>query len=168
VASRRERPTIRLLFDELLPPGVARALNELGFRTSHVGHEGHGQPPRGFDDATVLDHAAATRQVVVTFNHDMIMLCAERRQPVVWLDPRGRQFRHDELAAAAFAGIATWHRLLASHDEPVCVRVLRTKVEAVSLARAATLAENRMRTLRARARRRRAAAEVPGQLRTDR
>lgn len=166
MAPRRERPDIRLLFDELLPPGVARALHELGFNTSHVGHLTHSQPPRGSDDATVLEHAAATNQVVVTSNHDMIMLCAERAAPVVWLDPYGRQFRHDELALVAFKGIAEWHRLLSSHSTPVCVRVLRTKVEALPLTRASTLAAQRMRNLQARKRKRvRATKDTPGQLR---
>lgn len=157
---------MRLLFDELLPPGVARALHELGFSTSHVGHDGHGQPPRGSDDPTVLAHAAATNQVVVTYNHDMIVLCAERRQPVVWLDPRGRQFRHDELAVVAFSGIEAWQRLLRAHREAVCVRVLRTKVEAISLDRAAAIAARRMRSLRAREHRRRSRPEIGGQLAT--
>jgi predicted nuclease of predicted toxin-antitoxin system len=161
----RQRPQVRLLFDELLPPGVARALRELGFRTSHVGHEADRQPPRGSDDVRVLEHAVATNQVVVTYNHDMIMLCAEREQPVVWIDPRGRQFRHDELVVVAFSGIAEWQRLLAEQPRPVCVRVMRTKVEVVPLERARSLAAQRMRGLGVRARRRgRTRAEVDGQL----
>lgn len=160
----RERPRLRLLFDELLPASVARALHELGFRTSHVGNLDHGQPPRGSDDAFVLDHAVRTSQVVVS-NHDMIMLCAERAQSVVWIDPRGRQFRHDELAAVAFAGIAEWHRRLAEAPTAVCVRVMRTKVETLPLDRAHALAGTRMRTLAARTRRRvRRVAEADGQL----
>lgn len=151
----RERPPLRLLFDELLPWRVARALNELGFRTSHVGHEGHGQPPRGSTDEAVLAHATKTNQIVVTSNHDLIMLCAERGESVVWIDPRGQQFRHDELAAVAFAGIATWHRLLQAQSEAACVRVLRTKVEVLPLDRASQVAAARMRALRKRVRQRR-------------
>jgi predicted nuclease of predicted toxin-antitoxin system len=162
VAGRRDRPRIRLLFDELLPWRVARALNELGFRTSHVGHDDHGQPPRGSTDEAVLEHAAATRQVVVTSNHDMVMLCAERGQPVVWIDPYGRQFRHDELAVAAFRGIAEWQRLLEARDEAACVHVLRTKVEVLPLPQASDLAARRMRALRARRRRTRPRREAQG------
>lgn len=152
--AKRERPRIRLLFDELLPASVARALNELGFRTSHVGDERHQQPPRGSSDERVLDHASATNQIVVTSNHDMIMLCAERQQSVVWIDPRGRQFRHDELALVAFQGVVAWHRLLDEQAAPACVRVLRTKVEVLPLEKAAALAAGRMRELRTRRRRR--------------
>jgi predicted nuclease of predicted toxin-antitoxin system len=155
------------LFDELLRPGVARALNELGFHTSHVGHEGHRQPPRASEDETVLAHAIATNQIVVTCNHDMIMLCAERGQSVIWIDPRGRQFRHDELVVLAFNGIARWHRLLAETEASICVRVLRTKVEAIPLDRASALVAGRMRALRARGRRRRSVGtQVAGQLAT--
>jgi predicted nuclease of predicted toxin-antitoxin system len=165
VASARARPPLRLLFDELLPPRVARALNELGYRTSHVGHAEHGQPPRASDDATILAHAMATNQIVVTYNHDMIMLCAERAQSVVWIDPRGKQFRHDELVVVAFTGIALWHRLLADSRTPICIRVMRTKTEAMSLERANALAARRMHALRLRGARRRAPrSQVPGQL----
>jgi predicted nuclease of predicted toxin-antitoxin system len=143
-----------LLFDELLPPQVAVALNVLGFRTSHVGNVDHKQPPRGSSDAEVLKHAMATGQVVVTSNHDMIILCAERGQPVVWIDPRGRQFRHDQLAFVAFGGIANWHRALSAADSAICIRVLRTKFESISLDRARALAERRMRVLRTRQRHR--------------
>lgn len=161
----RRRPPLRLLFDELLPPAVARALHELGFRTSHVGHAEHRQPPRGSDDDTVLRHAVASGQIIVTSNHDMILLCVERNQSVVWIDPRGRQFRLDELAVLAFGGIHRWHSMLKAESEPVCLRVMRTKVEVLPLARAAALAERRMRRLQSRAKRRvRARTEVPGQM----
>ena len=150
VASRRERPRLRLLFDELLPFRVARALNELGFRASYVGNQDHGQPRRGSSDKDVLRHAMSTGQIVVTSNHDMIILCHEQEQSVIWIDPHGRQYRHDELAASAFAGIAQWERLLSEATDPVCVRVLRTKVEIMPLARAASLSERRMRQIGAR------------------
>lgn len=152
--SARPRPTIRLLFDELLPWRVATALDVLGFHTSHVGDETHGAPPRGSSDEVVLAHARRTNQVVVTSNHDMIMLCAELHESVVWLDPRGRQFQSDETALVAFRGIAEWQRRLDGAEQPVCVRVLRTKVETLALQRAADLAAQRLRALRARRARR--------------
>ena len=162
---RRERPSQRFLFDELLPWRVARALHELGFNTSHVGHEGHGAPSRGSSDEAVLEHAVKTNQVVVTSNHDMIMLCAERGQSVVWLDPRGRQLRHDETVVLAFSGLAEWARLLHEAEGPSCVRVLRTKAEVLTLERASVLAKRRMMALRARRPRPpRPAQQVDGQL----
>lgn len=165
MAARRERPSQRFLFDELLPWRVARALHELGFNTSHVGHEGHGAPSRGSSDATVLRHAVETNQVVVTSNHDMIILCAEQGQSVVWLDPRGRQLRHDETVVLAFSGLAEWARLLQAADGSSCVRVLRTKAEVLTLGRASLLAKRRMRSLRARrARPPRPGQQVDGQL----
>ena len=54
---------------------------------------------------------------------------------MVWIDPRGRQFKVDDLALVAFKGIAQWEKLLESSIEPMCVRVLRTKVEALTLDR---------------------------------
>ena len=112
------RPRVRLMFDELLPYRAALALRELQFRTSHVGHKGDRQPDRGSDDEKILRHAMRTKQVVVTSNHDMIMLCNELQQPVGWIDPRGRQYRADELAMLALGGIAEWERLLARPKGP--------------------------------------------------
>ena len=146
------RPVIRLLFDELLSWRVARALRELGYRASHVGHEGDGAPARGSSDADVLDHARKTNQVVVTSNHDMIMLCAEENESVIWIDPRGRQFRTTEFVPLVFTRVEEWERLLTEAGEPVCIHVLRTKSEVLSLERARHLVVQRMRRLRARKR----------------
>jgi len=168
VSSRRDRPATRFLFDELLPWRVASALEVLGFRTSHVGHSTHGAPAKGSSDEDVLAYAAKTNQVVVTSNHDMIMLCAEKEQAVVWLDPRGRQLRHDETVVLAFLGMASWSEMLESAGAPSCVRVLRSKAELISLKRARELAKRRLVALRRRrASPRRSRAELPGQLTSD-
>jgi predicted nuclease of predicted toxin-antitoxin system len=146
---------------------VAEALLTLGFNTSFVGREEHGQPKRRSSDGTILAHAMKTNQIVVTWNHDFILLCAEAGATVIWIDPRGRQILHDELAVMAIRGIGPWQRLLDEQDGPVCLRVLRTKAEVLSLERAATLVRRRMRGLRskpgARSRRR---AQVDGQIAT--
>jgi hypothetical protein len=89
----------------------------------------------------------------VTSNHDLIILCREGNQSVVWIDPRGRQYRHDELALLAFKGIVEWERRLRASTRPACVRVLRTRVDVVSLDRAAQVATGRMRAIAARRRR---------------
>lgn len=131
---------------------MARALRELGIRASHVGHEEDKAPPRGSSDDVVLDHARRTNQVVVTSNHDMILLCAEQNEAVVWIDPRGRQFKRTELVPLVFTSVERWQQLLADADGPVCVRVLRTKVEVLDLERARYLVVQRMRVLQARTR----------------
>lgn len=145
-------PRVRLLFDELLPQVVARALRELGFRVSHVGNVDDGSPAYGASDEEVLAHARQTNQVIVTSNHDMIVLCAEQVASVVWTDPRGRQFRRAELVVVAFGGIERWEQALSDASAPLCIRVLRTKTEVLSLERAAELAARRMRRLRSRQR----------------
>ncbi len=70
---------------------MASALRELGYNVSYVGHEKDGAPPRGSSDQTIIDYARSTNQVVVTSNHDMILLCLEEPRPVIWLDPHGSQ-----------------------------------------------------------------------------
>lgn len=163
--SKRNRPTLRLLFDELLPWRVAEALHVLGFNTSYVNNAAHNQPRKGSSDAEILAHAMKTGQVIVTSNHDMIMICAQQQQSVIWIDSRGRQYRRDELAALAFSGIRDWQAGLASATGPMCLRVLRTKIELLPLDRAGRLAERRMKSLRRKqAARRRPPAQSPGQL----
>lgn len=102
------RPRIRLLFDEDQPPVVARALRELSFNTSHVGSDRDGTPAKGSTDPIVLGHAKSTGQVVVTSNHDMILLCVEQGESVVWIDPRGKQYRRSEMVVLCFRGIEDW------------------------------------------------------------
>ena len=127
-------------------------MRELGIRASHVGHEADAAPPRGSSDAVVLDHARKTNQVIVTSNHDMIMLCAEEDESVIWIDPRGRQLRRTEFVPLVFGRVEEWQEMLAEARDPVCVRTLRTKTEAISVDRARHLAEQRMRRLQARER----------------
>ena len=131
---------------------MARALRELGFNTSHVGNQVDQSPLRGSLDEEVLAHAKQHGQTVVTSNHDMILLCHEQSESVVWIDPRGRQFTVDDLALVAFKGIADWERRLNSASGPVCVKVLRTKVETMDLDRAAELARQRIRRITAKKR----------------
>jgi hypothetical protein len=100
----------------------------------------------------VLAHARKTNQVIVTSNHDMIMLCAEEEESVIWIDPRGRQFRTVEFVPLVFQRVEEWQALLASADVPVCVHVLRTKTEVLDLNRARHLVTQRMRRLQARKR----------------
>jgi predicted nuclease of predicted toxin-antitoxin system len=141
-----------MLFDEQLPPVVPEALRVLGYNASWVGNS-DGAPARGASDEDVLGHTKRTGQVVVTSNHDMILLCAEQAESVIWLDPRGRQFKRDEMVVLVFRTAAEWESLLAAATEPMCVRALRTKTEVLSLERAAHLVQQRMRRIAARKRR---------------
>ncbi|MDZ4827498.1 MAG: DUF5615 family PIN-like protein [Actinomycetota bacterium] len=104
--AKRQRPDIRLPYDELLPWRVAESLRALEYRVSYVGNDQ--QPPRGSTDEDVLDPARKPNQVVVTSNHDMIMLCAEVGESGIWLDPRGRQLRREEHVVLAFTNIVEW------------------------------------------------------------
>lgn len=151
---RVARTTIRLFFDELLPHRVAKALRVLGFNVGHVGSGENGAPERSSGDDVVLAHAKSTNQVIVTYNHDMILLCAEEGESVIWIDPRGRQFRRTELVVLAFTGIERWEELLRLTREPACVHVLRTKIEVMRLERAAHLSRQRIKRLQARERKR--------------
>jgi hypothetical protein len=100
----------------------------------------------------VLEHARRTNQIVVTSNHDMIVLCADEEAPVIWIDPRGRQFRRAEFVALVFGRIDEWQRMLADADGPVCLHIMRTKTEVLTLGRARHLVVQRMSRLRARKR----------------
>lgn len=143
---------------------MARALRELDINASHVGHDGDEAPARGSSDADVLSHAKRTNQVIVTSNHDMVLLCATEAEPVIWIDPRGRQFRLPAMVALVFGRVEEWQNLLAEEAEPVCLRVLRTKTEVLGLEEASRLVVQRMRRLQAR---KRAASKGAGRSGSD-
>lgn len=82
----------------------------------------------------------------------MILLCAEENESVIWIDPRGRQFKRTEFVPLVFNRVEDWQALLANATEPICVHVLRTKTEVLTLDRARHLVVQRMRRLQARKR----------------
>jgi predicted nuclease of predicted toxin-antitoxin system len=138
---------LRLLFDAELSWRVAAALRFLGVDASHVGHADSGAPSGNPSDDELLRHAERAGQVVVTASGDMVLLCAERELPLVWLDPHGRPFTDAELVPVVFGQVEAWERLLADAGGPVCVQVLRTATEAIPLERARHLVLDRMRRL---------------------
>lgn len=87
----------------------------------------------------------------MTSNHDVILLRAEENESVIWVDPRGRQFKRTEFVprVRASRGVAGAARCC---FRTVCVRALRTKTKVLTLDRARYLVVQRMRRLRARGR----------------
>lgn len=155
------RPSTRLLFDELASPRVARALAQLGFRVTHVGAPE--QPPLGSEDATILTAAKATNQVVVTNNHDMIALCADEGESVIWLDPRDKDMTLQAQTRMCLDQIADWDRELRNAGAPICVQVFKRSYRVISLSTARRLAIERGKR-RAREYRRRIVEQEPGGL----
>nr|WP_268234467.1 DUF5615 family PIN-like protein [Egicoccus halophilus] len=146
-----------MLFDEQASPLVAKALAALKLRVSHVGAEG--QPVRGSDDETVLRQAQATNQVIVTQNHDMLVLCADESAPVVWLDPRDKDLRREAMVVLCFSQINAWQHLLDDADGPVCIVARKTSCEAIPLEVARRRALERGKRRRREMRRQRPAAD---------
>lgn len=167
-APPRRRPAIRLLFDENLPWRVAAALFQLGFRSTFVGSQEHENVPgRGSSDEVVLDFAKKTNQVVVTSNHDMVLMSAERQQSVIWIDPRGRQLRFEDHVLLVFRQISDWDQWFRDADGPVCLRAMRTKTETLSLDEASKKAHQRMRRISAAQRRKEPATPLGPLLNED-
>ena len=158
--------SLRLLFDENLPWRVASALWELGFHVSYVGDTGDASarpasPHRGSSDEVVLSHATRVNQTIVTSNLDMILLCVEHGQQVIWIDPRGRLFRREDMVLLVFKNINDWAQRL--NADAVCLRALRTKTHTLELGEAGRLARNRMSRIsqkRARSQQHRRQAEL--------
>ncbi len=149
--------SIRLIWDENLSPKVPRALRVLGLNTSHVGHKEDGSPDRGSSDSEIIDYSLKTNQIIVTSNHDMMLLCAEAGQRFVWLDPRGSQLNVIDQTLLVFRQIQKWESILGS-DETSCVRAMRTKCERIDPAEATRLAGQRMKAIH---KRRRARRQIP-------
>jgi predicted nuclease of predicted toxin-antitoxin system len=162
--AKRERPRVRLLWDENLSSLVPKALQVLGFRVTWVGSDAEGVPPKGSTDAEVAGFARRANQVIVTSNHDMMTLCDELGQRFVWLDPRGKKLPREAQVLLVFKQIAAWEKVL-SEQPGMCVHARRTSCKAIASAEAARLARNRMRELSRRSQRKRRAAriETPGQ-----
>lgn len=80
----------------------------------------------------------------------MILLCSEENESVIWIDPRGRQLKRAEFVPLVFGRVDEWQDLLTMAEEPVCIHVLRTKTEVLTLDRARHLVVQRMRRLQAR------------------
>lgn len=146
MSPRADRPTTRLLFDENLPWRVAAALRILEFPVSHIGDDSASppSPSRGSSDEAVLSHAENANQLIVTSNLDMILLCVEHGQSMIWIDPRGEHLRRAELVLIVFKGIDDWSERLAAADEPVCLRAMRTRTNTLTLEEAGRLARGRM------------------------
>ena len=143
------RPRIRLIWDEQLSHPVARALRDLGFNTTYVGAPDNGVPPKSSTDREVIAYALRTNQVIVTSNHDMMLICDESAQRFVWIDPRGRRLRREEQVMLCFGQIARWEEILASGT---CVHAMRSKAVPIESAEAARLAAQRFRAIRRRER----------------
>lgn len=160
----RPRTRLRILFDELASPKVAKALKALDLNIEWVG--GPGQPARGSDDEVVLDHAVRCNQVVLTSNHDFIVLCCDRGESFIWLDGRGTSLTLVETVVRCFGQIEAWDREITNRGRAVCVQSLKTKVNVLDLEAAKQLALSRNRTRRRRERRE-AKRQVAGQQSTD-
>jgi predicted nuclease of predicted toxin-antitoxin system len=83
------RPRLRLLIDENLSPRIARALHELGYNVEAV-HDADGLGVAS-PDGLILDVARRRNQVVVTINLDMVLICVEAQEPVIWVDPKRKK-----------------------------------------------------------------------------
>lgn len=159
-----KRPRIRLLWDELLSIRVAKALNALGFNVTWVGSDQYdGVPPKGSSDAAVIEFAQRTNQVIVTSNHDMMLLCNEAGQRFVWIDPRRRRLTAEEQVLLCFSQMQRWQEILES-DPGACVRALRTKAEAIESSEAARLAGQRFKAIQRKKRAVRNRATAPSAL----
>lgn len=145
---------------------VASALRELGYRASYVGNRDDRAPERGSTDEAILHHARATGQVVVTSNHDMILLCLEQNQSVIWVDPYGRKIPWERMVVLVFNAAPEWDRLLRASDGPICIRSLRSRNEALTKDEAIARVVKRMRNIAARKRRTKKAKPVGPLLRS--
>ena len=104
-------------------------------------------PQRGSSDEEVLEHAKRTNQIVVTSDLGMVILCAEAGQSVIWIDPRGRQFRRADMVFLVFKHIHDWEERLECADGPICLRAMRTTTNSLDLDEAARLARGRMKRI---------------------
>lgn len=143
---QRNRPRIRLIWDELLGVRVPHALRVLGFNVTWVGADDPGVPPKETKDPEIIAFAKRTNQVIVTSNHDMMTLCDESGQRFVWIDPYGRTLNGEAQVLLVFQQVAKWEQLLSDHPD-MCIIARRSGCKPIASNEAARLAYNRMRAL---------------------
>lgn len=122
------RPRLRLLIDENLSPRIARALHALGYHVEAV----HDAPNLGVAtaDQRILEVAKERNQVIVTVNLDMVLICVEAEESVIWVDPKRKKgLTYEEMVVRFFEGVPLWERLVAPG---VVVHALKTKDEVLS------------------------------------
>jgi hypothetical protein len=91
----------------------------------------------------VLASAKRLNQAVVTTNHDMIVLCLEEGESVIWLDPRDKDLTLAAQADMCFKQIGEWEQHLVSASETVCVVARKTRTEVMKPERAKRIAMER-------------------------
>ena len=144
------RSSLRLLFDESLPWTIASDLRKSGYEVSWVGRQDPGVPDRSAPDTDVLRYATEQRLVVVTSDRGLVLACIERCQSVIWICPYGRQSRkqlkRSEKRRLIVGEINRWAEIYAATSVPICIRVLATESQALSLKEAALLLRRQKRT----------------------
>lgn len=98
----------------------------------------------------VLEHARIANQIIVTTNHDMIVLCAEEGESVIWLTPRDKDISLEALTWMCFSQLHEWQRLLEDASGPICIMAQKTKCAPVPMDRAKHLALERGKRRRRR------------------
>lgn len=124
---------MRLLFDEQMSSSVAKALKCLGKAVNHVGEEG--QPARGSHDGPVARAAKKKRQVLVTFNFDMVLTACEVGTRFIWFDQRGNSPTRLETAYIFLRQWDAWESRL-SNPSVDCLKVGRGSIEELTVEQA--------------------------------
>lgn len=145
----RDSPSsLRFFFDENLSHRIPTELRHRGYDVSWVGDTQSGAPDRGTEDSEVLLFASETGRIIVTSDRGVVLICAQRRQSVIWFNPHGRrspQLRRREQAALIYNEINQWVRLYAESMPPVCIRVLKTGSKVLTLEEATVIAKKQTR-----------------------
>lgn len=151
----KPRTSPRLIFDEQLSKRVAAALKELGAPVTAVGLPG--APPKGTTDTRLIEWSVQQHRLIVTDNHDLMMIAPGLGGRFIWLDPRGKKYSLLETVHVVFRQLEAWTKLAELHPD-LCIRAGRTSCEAIEAPEAARLAGQRYANrLRKRNRSKRAA-----------
>lgn len=145
-----------LLFDESLPWPTAAELRSRGFDVSWVGDQVHKSPSRGADDREVLAFASDQGRLIVTSDRGLVLACIEQHRSVIWISPYGvdskRQLKKPAMRRLISKQVHKWAEFVADATDPICIHVLSSGSQALSLDEAALLLQRRKRSRTARER----------------
>ncbi len=120
------------MIDENLSPRIARALGALGYNVEAV----HDAADLGVatPDDRILEIAKQRNQVIVTLNLDMVLICIEAEESVIWVDPKRKKgLTYEEMVVRFFEGVPRWERLVKGGT---VLHALKTKDEVLSFEQA--------------------------------
>ena len=102
----------------------------------------------GSSDDLIRDHARQVEQAIITQDRGMIRQCVEYRQPVIWIDRKGRKSVLEEavkMTILVLRSVPKWEELLNGESAPDIIRTTTRGTNALTIEEFSDITEHRTR-----------------------